>query len=140
LVDHDIEPEVLHRGVEVFLDGLRDAVDLVDEEDVALLEAGEQAGEITGFLDHGAGGDADAFAKLMAEDEGEGGLAEAGRAGEEDVVEGLAALLGGADHDLQALDGLQLAGEVGEGQGPQGGLRRRDRGGESAADEPEAFV
>ena len=86
LVDHDVQPEVLHRGVEVLLDGLRDAVDFVDEQDVALLEAGEQAGEVAGFLDDGAGGHADAFPQLVAEDEGEGGLAETGRAGEEDVV------------------------------------------------------
>ena len=39
LVDDDVEPEVLHRGVEVFLDGRREAVDFVDEENVAALRA-----------------------------------------------------------------------------------------------------
>ena len=38
LVDHDVDHEVLHRGVEVLLDRGRQAVDLVDEEDVAALE------------------------------------------------------------------------------------------------------
>ena len=36
-VDDDVEPVVLHRRVEVFLDGRVEAVDFVDEEDVALL-------------------------------------------------------------------------------------------------------
>jgi hypothetical protein len=140
LVDHDVEPEVLHRRVEVFLDGLRDAVDLVDEQDVALLEVGEQAGEVAGLLDDGAGGDAHVAAELVAEDEGEGGLAEAGRAGEQDVVERLAAALGGADHDLQALDGLELAGEIGERQRPQRRLGRRDRRGEAWVMKPRPFA
>jgi hypothetical protein len=61
-------------------------VDLVDEEDVALLQVGQQAGEVARLLDDGAGGDADIAAELVAEDEGEGGLPEARRAGEEDVV------------------------------------------------------
>ena len=109
LVDHDVEAEVLHRRVEVFLDRLRDAVDFVDEEDVALLEIGEQAGEVAGLFDHRAGGHAHVLAELVAEDEGEGRLAEAGRAGEEDVIQRLAAALGGAHHDLQPLDRLRLA-------------------------------
>jgi hypothetical protein len=70
----------------------------------------------------------------MAEDEGEGGLAEARRAGEEDVVERFAAALGGADHDLEAFDGLGLPGEIGEGERAEGGLGlgegRVQRGGE----------
>ena len=49
LVDHDIDPEVLHRRVEVLLDRLGDPVDLVDEEDVAFLEIGEQARQVAAF-------------------------------------------------------------------------------------------
>ena len=38
LADDDVEPEVLERRVEDLLDRAVQAVDLVDEEDVALLE------------------------------------------------------------------------------------------------------
>ena len=58
LVDHDIEPKILHRRVEIFFDGFGDAVDFVDEEDVAFLETGEQTGEIAGFFNDRAGSDA----------------------------------------------------------------------------------
>ena len=56
LVDDDVELEVLHRRVEVFLDGLLEAVDFVDEQHVALLEVGQQAGEVAGLLDGRAAG------------------------------------------------------------------------------------
>ena len=41
--DHQVERAVLHRRVEHFLDRRIEAVDLVDEQDVAVLEVGEQA-------------------------------------------------------------------------------------------------
>ena len=138
LVDHDVEAEILHRGVEVFLDGLGDAVDFVDEEDVALFEIGEQAREVAGFLDHGARGHADTLAELVAEDEGERGLAETGRARKQDVIQRIAAALRGADHDLEALDGFGLAHEIGKRKRAQRGLRRRDRCGQGGGDVAEA--
>ena len=130
LVDHDVEAEVLHRGVEVFFDGFRDAVDFVDEEEVAFLEVGEESGEVAGFFDDGAGGDADGFAEFVAEDEGERGFAKAGRSAEEDVVEGFAAAFGGTNHDLEAFDGFGLAGEVGERERAQRGFDGGDGRGE----------
>ncbi len=54
LADHDVEPEVLHRGIEDLLDRGREAVDLVDEEDVLRLEVREEAREIPGPRDHRA--------------------------------------------------------------------------------------
>ena len=51
---HDVDAEVLHRGVEVLLDDRREAVDLVDEEDVAALELREQRGELALVLDRRA--------------------------------------------------------------------------------------
>ena len=38
LADEHVEPEVLHRRIEVLLDDRREAVDLVDEQRVALAE------------------------------------------------------------------------------------------------------
>ena len=50
LADDDVDVEVLHRRVEDFLDRRGQAVDLVDEERVALLEIREDGHEIAGLL------------------------------------------------------------------------------------------
>ena len=55
---------------------------------------------------------------------GQGGLAQARRAGEEQVVGGLAPAAGGLEDDGQVLLELGLAHEVVEGAGPQAGLGR----------------
>ena len=86
LADHHVEREVLHRRVEDLLDRAVEAVDLVDEQDVALLEAGEDRGEVARPLDRRAGRVADVHAELAGDDRRERRLAEAGRAVEEDVV------------------------------------------------------
>jgi hypothetical protein len=51
---------------------------------------------------------------------GEGGLAEAGRAVEEEVVERLAALFGGVDGDAEVVLELLLADELIEATGTEG--------------------
>ena len=48
---------------------------------------------------------------VVAQDVGQGGFSQAGRAAEEDVVEGLPAHAGRLDHDIQPLLDLGLAGE-----------------------------
>ena len=58
--DHEVEAVVLERGVEDLLDLRVEAVDLVDEEDLAVLERGEEGGEVAGALDDGPGGALDA--------------------------------------------------------------------------------
>ena len=87
-------------------------MDLVDEEHVAVLEVGQQGGEVPGPREHGPGGDAQARPHLGGDDAGQGGLAQSGRAGEEDVVHRLAALTGRLQHDAQMLDQLGLADEL----------------------------
>ena len=58
LADHDVELEVLHRGIEHLLDRARQPVDLVDEQDVAVVEVGEDRGEVAGPLERGPAGEA----------------------------------------------------------------------------------
>jgi hypothetical protein len=99
-------------------------VNFVDEEDVAFLHVGQQAGEVAGLLDDWSRGHPDVAAELMAEDEGEGGFAEPRRAGEENMIECFAAAFGGTDHDLETLDRLGLPGEIGKGERAQRGLGR----------------
>ena len=104
-------------------------MDLVDEEDVALLQVGEDPGEVAGFFNLRAGGDVEFAAGGAGDDVGESGLAEAGRAGEQDVVEHVAAAGGGLDHQEQAVLDLLLADEFGEDGRAQRDVEGRGRGG-----------
>ena len=99
-------------------------MDFVNEQHVAFFEIGEQAGEVAGFLNRRAAGSLDVCAHRLGENVGDGGFAEAGRAGQQDVVERLAALLGGGHGNLQALLHLGLAGEIGKERGPQRHFQR----------------
>ena len=91
LADEDVELEVLHGRIEDLLDRAVQAVDLVDEQHVALLQIGEQGGQVTGPDQHRAGGDPKADTHLGGHDAGQRGLAQARRSGEEQVVDRLAA-------------------------------------------------
>ena len=107
LADHHVEGVVLHRRVEDLLDRPVEAVDLVDEEDVALVERGQDGGQVPGPLDRGAGRVADVDPELAGDDGGERRLAEAGRAVQEDVVRGLPPLARRRQQHREA--GLHLA-------------------------------
>jgi hypothetical protein len=61
-------------------------VDLVDKEDVAFLERGQDRGEVASALDRRPRGVLDTDAKLAGDDRGERRLAEAGWAVQEDVI------------------------------------------------------
>src|SRR5439155_6680832 len=50
LADDDVEAEVLHRRVQDLLDGAGEPVDLIDEEHVAVLEVGQDGGQVPGPL------------------------------------------------------------------------------------------
>ena len=70
--DHEVEAVVLERGVEDLLDLGVEAVDLVDEEDLAVLERGEQRGEVAGPLDDRPGGGLDRDARARRRSRGRG--------------------------------------------------------------------
>ena len=99
LADDDVELEVLHRRVQDLLDRPRQAVDLVDEQDVALLQLGEDRRQVAGPFQRRARRDVQGHAHLGGGDAGQRRLAEPGRAGEQQVVDGLAAPPGGLDDD-----------------------------------------
>ena len=80
LAEDDVDLEVLHRRVEHLLHHAREAVDLVDEEHVALAELGEHRGEVAGPLDGRARRDVHGDAHLGGDDPGQARLAQA-RAG-----------------------------------------------------------
>ena len=112
LSDDDVEPEILERRIEDLLDRAVDAMDLVDEEDVTQLEAGEDRGHVALPLQRRPGDVADADAELLADDLRERRLAEPGRPDEQHVVECLAPRLGGREGNRELfLDGF-LADEL----------------------------
>ena len=94
-------------------------MDLVDEEDVALLERGEDRGEVALALERRPGDRADPDAELLADDVREARLAEPGRADEQDVVERLAPRLRRVERDRELLLHPLLADEVVEPARPQ---------------------
>ena len=100
-------------------------MDLVDEEDVAVFEVGQQRREIAGLGDDGTGGGAEADAQLLGHDLRQRRLAEAGRPGEQHVVERFAAVARRLDEDAEVGARLLLADELGERLRTQRGFRRR---------------
>ena len=87
LVDDDVEPVILHRGIEIFLDRRLEPMDFVDEKDIAFFQTGEQAPasspafSITGPL---------VFLMFtlhrVRDDVGQRGLAESGRATQQECA------------------------------------------------------
>src|SRR5690606_7030768 len=112
LVEHDINAVILHGRVEVLFHGLGDAVDLIDEEDVAFFKAGEHACEVSGALHHGAGSDTHLSPHLVAQYVRERGLSQPRRTGQEHVTQHIPALAGGTRDHAQPFDGCLLAGKV----------------------------
>ena len=121
--DDEVELEILHGGIEDFLDRRIEPVDLVDEQHVALFEIGEQRREIAGLGDHRAGRGAEIDAEFARHDLRQRGLAEPGRADEQHMVERLVARARGLDEDAQIGARLLLADELAEPLRPQRGLR-----------------
>ena len=110
-------------------------MDLVHEKDVVLVEVRQQRRQVPGFLNGRAGGDAHIDPHLVGDDAGEGGLAQARRAVEQDVVQRLRAHFRRLDEDLQVPLGLLLPDVLPEGLRAQGvlplvltGQRRGDKG------------
>lgn len=99
-------------------------MDLVEEEDLALLEGGEDRRQIARVLDGGARGDADRGVHLGGDDQGEGGLAEAGCAGEQDMIGRGTTGAGGLEHQVELFAHLLLADELVEVLRAQRGLDR----------------
>ena len=114
LADDEVELIVLQRRIEDFLDRRAQAMDLVDEEDVAVFEVGEQRREIAGLGDDRTGGGAEADAQLLRHDLGKRRFAETGWTGKQHVVEGFAAIARRLDENAEVGARLLLADELGE--------------------------
>ena len=82
-------------------------------------EAGQHRGEVAGALDRRPAGDPHRGAQLGADDHGEAGLAQPGRAGQQDVVRRPAPAHGALEHQLELLARPRLADELGQRARPQ---------------------
>src|SRR5439155_852232 len=109
LLHDEVDGEVLHRRIEELLHDPRQAMDLVDEEHVLLVQIAQNAEEIPAALDRRARRRDQCRPHLVGDDAGERGLAQPGWAVEEHVVHALVAKLGGLDGDAQARHRLLLA-------------------------------
>ena len=122
LADDDVDPEVLHREVEHLLGGARHPVDLVDEEDVAVVHPGEDRGQVAGVGERRAAGDPERHADLGGDDHRQRGLAEPRRAGEEHVVGRAVAQPRGLEHQAELVADPLLPDHLVEGARPERGL------------------
>ena len=86
LADHHVEGVVLHRRVQDLLDGPVQAMDLVDEQDVVVVQRGQDRGQVAGPLDRRPAGVAHVDPELAGDDRRERGLAQAGRAVQQHVI------------------------------------------------------
>jgi hypothetical protein len=84
-------------------------VDLVDEEEIAMLDICQDTGKVTRLFDLGTAGDVDVGFERVAKNVGQRRFSESGRTAEKNVIERIAALPGGFDHQHEAFLDLLLA-------------------------------
>ena len=108
----DRQRPVLHRRIEGLLERAVQAVDLVDEEHRVRLERGEQRRDVALALERRAGRLHEPHAHLLGDDLRERRLAQAGRPGQEHVVERLAARDRRLHRDRELLADAVLADEL----------------------------
>ena len=119
LTHGDVDAPVFHGRVQALFDGWAEPVDLVDEQDFALTEPGQEPREHALVLDRGPRGGVQGHAHLVGDDLRERGLAEPRWAVQEHVIEGLGAQLGGLDVDPQLGDQRDLPDVLLEAAGAQ---------------------
>ena len=97
-------------------------MDLVDEQHVAVVEIGEDGGEVAGSLERGPAGDAQRDPELGGDDAGQRRLPGSRRSREEQMVDGLPALARRGEQDLEVLLQPLLAHELLQAARAQRGL------------------
>ena len=121
--DHDVQLEIFHGRIQHFFDDGRKTVDLVDEQDVAGLQVGQQRGEIAGTLEHRPGSTLDGNAHFLGDDIRQGRLAQPRRTEDQRMVERLLAAARGMDEQLHLLAHAGLADVVGQLQRANGAVQ-----------------
>jgi hypothetical protein len=81
--------KIFHGRVEDFFDHVRQAVNFVDEKNVALLQIGEQRCQVTGAFYDRAGRTFEVDAHFQGDDVRQRGFPESWRTAEQDVIDGI---------------------------------------------------
>ena len=87
-------------------------MNLVNEQHVARLERGEDAGQIAGFVEHRARRNLEAYTQFVGDDVAQRGLTQARRTVEQRVVERFATVFGSLNKHAEVVNNLALAVEV----------------------------
>ncbi len=112
LPDDDVQREILHRRVKHFFHGASQAVNLVDEENIAGAQVGQNRRQIAGAFDGRPGCDLDIDAHFVCQDMRQGGFSQPRRAVKQHVIERLATLAGGGNQNRQVFLDLFLPDQV----------------------------
>ena len=102
---------VLHGRVEILFHYRAQAVDLVDEKHVVLLQRSQYAGQIARLVEHGARCHFEAHSEFVGHDGRQCSLAQAGRAVEQQMVESFAAHAGSRHEYLEIGHNAVLTGK-----------------------------
>ena len=116
--DGEVDAEVFHGRIDELLDHAGEAMDLVDEQDLARFHVGQEGHQVSLLDDGRAGRDAHVGPHFVRDHVGEGGFSQAGRSVEQDVLERFAALLGGVHRDDELLAQRLLSRHLGQTRGP----------------------
>ena len=103
-------------------------MDLIDEQHVVGLEAGQQPRQVSWFVQHRSRSRSDRHSHLVGHNVCQGGLAQTGRAVQQHVVERLGPLLGRLDKHLEVVHGRALPREVFESSRPKHAIQIAIRG------------
>src|SRR5882672_988423 len=125
LSDHQINPVILHRRVQNFLDRGNQAVNFIEEENFTLLERSEDRGQVALAFQQRAGTGLDHDAQFAGNDLRERRLAQARRAIQQYVVEGFAAAARRLDGNLDIFLHTRLADVIGEAFWADAGVNPR---------------
>ena len=125
LAGNDVQGKVLHGGVEDFLHAPGKPVNLINKQHIPGIQVGEQGCQISGLFNGRAAGHPQAHPQLVGDNPRQGGFAQARRAVEQHMVQGLLPLPGRLDKHRQIFLDFLLSNIIGEMPGPQGILHCR---------------
>ena len=112
LANNNVELIILKRRVKLLFQHRLHAVDLVQEEDLALAQVGENRGQVTLNLQRRAGGLLEADVEFIGNDGGKRRLSQAGRAEKQHMIKSFAAGFCRLEGNGQLFLGFRLANEL----------------------------